>query len=352
MTGSPLRYLTILLVAWLWANATAVAQDPHFSQFYYNPWHLNPAATGLLSGSWRAALSYRDQWGTLGAPFRTISASADARLPVGRNDYLGAGIGVLHDQAGASRYVQTNMRLGGAYLRKLSGRRAKSGHFLGAGLQAGFGQHQVDPGSIWFSNQFDPLTARPDPGAASGEPQDILGGKLWPDLHAGLLWYSLFPSGAYIAAGGAMHHINQPGITLLADAQETLYRRVTIHASAQIPLGRDLDVQPGLQAIVQGPSSALTGGANLRIGQSAFRDFSLRTGAFMRMSNRLEQRQGPESVIITGALEWERVIIGLSYDITVSPLAQANNGRGAFEIALQYIHPGRTRRGRVECPSL
>ena len=328
------------------------AQDPRFSQFYYNPWHLNPAATGLMNGSWRAAFSYRDQWGAIGTPFRTVSASADARLPVGKNDYLGAGLGMLRDQAGEARYVQTNMRIGGAYLRKLSGRRARSGHFLGAGLQAGFGQHQVDPDGLWFSNQFDPITVRPDQGAASGEPREALGGPIWPDLHAGLLWYSLLPSGAYIMAGGAMHHINQPGISLLADEQETLYRRITVHASTQIPVGRDVDIQPGMQVMTQGPAKELVGGANLRIGRSAFRDFSLRSGAFMRFSNRIERRTGPESIIITGALEWERVILGLSYDITVSPLSQANNGRGAFEIALQYLHPSRSRRGRVECPSL
>jgi len=51
-----------------------------------------------------------------------------------------------------------------------------------------------------------------------------------------------------------------------------------------------------------------------------------------------------------GMVEYNRWIVGLSYDITVSKLTQANNSRGAFELSVTYIHP-EYRRSRVVCPT-
>jgi len=49
-------------------------------------------------------------------------------------------------------------------------------------------------------------------------------------------------------------------------------------------------------------------------------------------------------------MEFDRWMVGLSYDITVSSLALANNSRGAFELSLTYFHPGE-KRARVVCPN-
>jgi len=341
----------LLLLA---CSGRATAQDPRFSQFYHSPWNLNPAMSGLFNGSWRASVIYRDQWSSFlnPEPFRSSSASFDARLPVGRNDHVGFGLGVLHDEAGTARFVQNRVHLGGAYLRRLAGGRGRTSHYIGAGLQAGFGQNGIDWGRLWFSRQFDPNTETPDYSAGSGEPNANAASNMWLDLNAGVLWYTLFKNDGFVYAGAAMHHLNEPGISLIDDDSETLYRRYAVHAGAQVPLTNELALQPGVLWLSQGPAREINLGANIRYGNNDFQELALRAGAWLRMSNQLDKGLGPDALIITGMFEWERFMLGLSYDITVSSLSQANNSRGAFEISLSYIHPGGARKSRVECPSL
>ena len=74
---------------------------------------------------------------------------------------------------------------------------------------------------------------------------------------------------------------------------------------------------------------------------------TLRGTALQRVTNNL---QAADAVTIVGMLELNRWTLGLSYDITVSKLTQANNARGAFEISLNYVHPGE-RKSRVQCPN-
>jgi len=54
--------------------------------------------------------------------------------------------------------------------------------------------------------------------------------------------------------------------------------------------------------------------------------------------------------VFTTVLEMERWNIGLSYDVTTSVLAAANNSRGAFEVSFIYTHPA-TWRTNVKCPN-
>ena len=43
-------------------TTTALAQDPHFTQYFTSPLTLNPALTGLVQGDLRFAANYRQQW--------------------------------------------------------------------------------------------------------------------------------------------------------------------------------------------------------------------------------------------------------------------------------------------------
>jgi len=70
------RILLILSVSILGIYGGLQAQDAHFSQFYANPLHLNPAFTGSENCP-RVALGYRNQWPALGPTYVTYSASYD-----------------------------------------------------------------------------------------------------------------------------------------------------------------------------------------------------------------------------------------------------------------------------------
>ena len=55
------------------------AQDIHFSQFDETPLLLNPANTGIHHDL-RVITNYRDQWQSIGAPYKTFAFAADAKL--------------------------------------------------------------------------------------------------------------------------------------------------------------------------------------------------------------------------------------------------------------------------------
>ncbi|MBL7898554.1 MAG: type IX secretion system membrane protein PorP/SprF, partial [Crocinitomicaceae bacterium] len=59
--------------------ATGFAQDIHFSQFDMAPLQQNPAMAGALYGV-EANINYKDQWRTVGAPYKTFAFGYDMRL--------------------------------------------------------------------------------------------------------------------------------------------------------------------------------------------------------------------------------------------------------------------------------
>jgi hypothetical protein len=71
-------------------------QDIHFSQFLNSPLSLNPSETGNFDGDWRIVANYRNQWQSLGVPFRTISASYDRQLYV-KKHHLSVGLYFINE---------------------------------------------------------------------------------------------------------------------------------------------------------------------------------------------------------------------------------------------------------------
>lgn len=346
----PIFYCTLFFFLSL---QTARSQDPRFSQYYASPWNLNPAMNGLFNGSWRATLNYRDQWGSIVSPvpFRTYAVSYEHRVQVGyQHDYASFGIGAMHDEAGASHFTQNKAQLGAAFLKQLAGGRRQADHYLSAGLQVGLGQNSINWSKLWFSRQFDSGTETPDYGADNGEALANTNSKGYLDFNAGLLWYVIFENNGTFYLGGAMHHLNAPKISLIGDDNVTLYSRWSAHAGGELPLNETFSLLPGALVMRQGPSFESDLGMNIRYTNNDLNELALRAGAWARIDNKLDKGVLADAVTIVGMVEFNRWALGLSYDITVSPLARANNSRGAFEISLSYYHPGE-RRSRVVCPN-
>ena len=327
------------------------AQDPHYAQFYAAPLQTNPAMTGVHSGRFRVALNYRDQWSSVldTDPYRTIGASFDIRHRVGRTDYIAYGFNMLRDEAGPANYTRTSGHLNLAFLKQLNGSRYRTNdQFLVAGAQLGFGQHALDYGNLWFSNQYDNVNEEVNTTLASGEnfSQNSDG---YLDINAGLLYYALFGDNASLYLGGAMHHLNGPSLTFRAGSSETIYLRWLVQAGGEIPFNDGLSLLPAVITQRQGPSHTTIFGANLRFTNRDWREVAIRAGIWTQISNELSVGAAIPTYIATAILEMGRLNIGLSYDVNAGKVAQPTNSRGAFEISLIYVHPAE-RRNRVQCP--
>ncbi len=337
---------------------TVQAQDARFSQINASPLQLNPAMIGVYQGQYRLVANYRELYASIlqDNPFRTVAASFDIRYPVNRGDYFGLGISALRDEVGLANFNRTRANVGGSFLKELSGGRyGKGSQYLVAGAQVGIGQRGFDWGNLWFSQQFDPESYSVDFNAASGESIPTMtqvNTGIHLDVNAGLLWYILMDENTSFYAGGSVHHINTPNISFLGDAEENLDRRFVGHLGGQLPISRgdNLSILPAAAFMSQGPAMSTTAGANFRYTDGSWDALALRVGGWMHFSNKLESEFLMDAFIVNAVLETERWMLGLSYDITTSSLTNANNGRGAFEISLTYIHPEK-KRNRLECPT-
>ena len=159
--------LFTLIITVLFASInTGNAQDMHFSQFYVSNLTLNPATTGVMSCQMRVSAIYRNQWASVAGKyaFNTFGLGVEGKFNVGKKDYVGLGLSVWVDRAGASAMTSVQAAISGSYLKKIGGRRANE-HYLVAGAQIGFTQRsirldQLRWGTNWDGSAFNP--ALPD----------------------------------------------------------------------------------------------------------------------------------------------------------------------------------------------
>lgn len=332
----------------------AVAQDPQFIQFYNAPHQMNPAMVGVHPGKWRAVANYREQWNSiLGTrPYRMMSASFDMKNQVGRGDFVAYGVTMLRDQAGTSAYTRTTGDLAISYMKQLDGSRYRGfDQYLIGGAQLGFGQHQLDPQSLWFSSQFDNTTESIDQSIASGE---LIEGSsdVYLNLNAGLMWYAVFDDNQSLYVGGAVHHVNAPEVSFIAaNGTESLDMKWVGQIGGELPFTHQLSILPAVAVMNQGPSMLGLYGANVRFTNRDWQELAIRAGAWGHLVKDTNGGMSSPAVTFTAILEMERWNFGISYDVAANQLAPPTNGRGAFEVAVTYYQPG-TRREKVTCPKM
>ncbi|HEX8607316.1 MAG TPA: type IX secretion system membrane protein PorP/SprF, partial [Pedobacter sp.] len=98
-----LNYFLLITIAFGW-QMRALAQDLHFSQYFNSPLLVNPANTGFIpEGDHRLGINYRNQWASIGNPYKTFSIFGDGQFFGERfeNGWLGVGGALLRDVAGS-----------------------------------------------------------------------------------------------------------------------------------------------------------------------------------------------------------------------------------------------------------
>jgi type IX secretion system PorP/SprF family membrane protein len=344
--------ISTLFALALTLNATA--QDPQFIQFYNAPMQLNPAMTGVHPGKWRVVANYREQWNSIldTRPFRTMSASFDARTRIGKGDYFAYGVTALRDQAGKSAYLRQTGDFSVSYLKQLDGSRYRSyDQYLIGGAQVGLGQHTMDYQNLWFSSQFNTITEQVDETINSGE---IISDKsgVYMNINAGLMWYAVMDDNQSLYFGGSLHHVNAPKVSFIAaDGEESMDMKWVVHAGGELPFNHYFSILPAAAVIGQGPSLFSLFGANFRYTNRDWKELAIRAGAWGHLVKDVNKSIALPAVTFTAILEMERWNIGVSYDVNTNQLAPPTNSRGAFELSLIYYHPA-TRREKVNCPKM
>ena len=343
---------TFIAFSLLFISVLAFSQDRNFTQFYASPLTFNPALTGAFEGKHRVILNYRNQWQSiLPDPFTTAGVSFDMNFKPYKiqtsPDKFGVGLTFFTDQAGPGEFTTNQIGFSGAY-HKAFDRYGK--HYLSGGFQFGINQKTLAYNDLTFNDQFNGSTGFVLP---TGEnlPQNSFS---FGDLAAGLQW-SLSPRDRMsIYAGLAVHHITRPDVSFYQDDDDIeidsrLHTKFAGHLGLQLPITDKISLQPRIMTYIQGPHVEINTGANLAFKLSEYNDTNVILGGWFRPVTDVEGSYNLDAAVILVGFQMAGLQFGVSYDVNVSNLSNATNGRGALEFSAMYI--GNYENESVICPT-
>jgi type IX secretion system PorP/SprF family membrane protein len=319
--------LTIILA--MAAAPSAIGQDMHFSQFYSSPVTINPAATGAMKEDLRFTSFYRDQWRSLGSPYKTMLSSFDAKIFTSRtkSNSFGLGMQVYSDKAGESRMGVSLANLSLSYNIKIN-----RYHNIGAGLQAGAGQRSIQLNNLRWDSQFDGDIFDPSrPGEYIPVP------NLWMvDFSGGLYWTHQRDENFSANGGIAVYHMNKPDQSFYGTYRELLYTRIVMHGGAEFGIDHsNTAILPSFLFMKQGPSHEIMAGAlvKYKLGvDSKYTNLNTSSafylGAFYRVRDAISL-----ATRFDFRNNWS---VGFNYDVNVSKLRMGTSGRGGMEVSLVW----------------
>lgn len=323
------------------------AQDQHFSQFYATPMVLNPGLTGGFEGRYRIGTIYRDQWrSVLDNPIRTFAVAADLRFDApGKSVYddaLGLGLMFFNDKVNVVDFSTTQIALSLAYHKSLG---ADNRQYLSLGVQGGLTQRNVNYESLEFQDEFDGLTGYT---LGTGEmlPENNFS---YPDFNVGLNYSARFGRTGAVFAGVALHHFLQPNVSFYNNSGDgdKLFMKLTGHLSANIPIGKSrTSFNPRILFSQQGPHMQINAGASFRSAMGKYGSTAFHIGAWARPV-RGSESLGLDAVVALVGLEFNNVLLGLSYDLNLKALSFGQR-QGAFEISIAYL--GEYENEEILCP--
>ena len=313
------------------------AQDPHFSQYRVNPTFVNPANSGL-NCDLRATAGYRDQWKSVGTPFRTAVFSFDmntSRSSKGRGS-IGVGVQFLNDRAGDARITMTQGMVNVSGILKLS-----EDSKLSMGLMGGFGQRSADYNGLRWDQQY--TNGSFNQTALSGETFSTPT-HTYADAGAGIAWsygkdqgYITQNNGLKMNIGLAAYHFGLPQTSFFG-SEEKLNTKFIAYASAEMgKQNSNLAIIPEFYFVGQGSQREILFGSVFRYllqEGSQFTGF-LKSSAISLGAN----YRWKDAVIPSLMIEYGTFAVGFSYDITVSSLSTSNRARGGFECMLTFKTP-------------
>jgi type IX secretion system PorP/SprF family membrane protein len=328
----------------LLCSANAVAQDIHFSQFFQAPLLRNPSLAGLFDGDIRVQGIYRSQWGSVTSPYQTGSFDLEYKKPVGRgDDFLTMGMQIMYDRAGTTNFTTTNVLPALNYHKALS---AEKNKYLSMGFMAGVVQRRIDRSKMTTNSHFDGNgynPALPDGETFINSNFNYFDGSVGMSFNSGI--GELSQDNYFI--GVAYHHFNRPRNSFYKVPDIELNAKWVVSAGVKFTVSETSFLTIQADHTKQGSFSETIGGAlySYKIGDDLDNpNYTLHLGAFMRWK---------DALIPTIKLDYHPYSFALSYDVNVSQLKTASQGRGGMELSISYagfFDRDNSSRNAVLCP--
>lgn len=336
------RKINILVILMLTVVQVKLsAQDLHFSQYYNAPLLVNPANTGFNPDyDYRVGGNYRNQWASVGNPYKTMSAWGDTKLFTNRfeDGWMGVGVSLLKDVAGSGSLSSTRGYATVAWHQMLG-----YNSLLSGGFGLGFVSKRIDISKLSFDDQwngsfFDVTIPSNEPFAYSQ--------STYLDLQMGLNYAYFASENVYFNAGISIMHINTPRESFFdpSVSDNRVPRRITGFVNSNIKIQDLWILNPNLYVSKMGNAWETVVGFNANRDLTGDGTNQLILGLYYRNKDALIPMLG---------YEVNDLRITVNYDATVSSLGSLNGTRGAYELSIvkSGIFPSSAGRS-VRCPTV
>ena len=334
----------MLIVFFFLYGKNSNAQDIHFSQFFETPLLRNPALAGIFTGDFRIQAVYRNQWNAVTVPYQTTSLNAEYKLPVGHgDDFLTIGGEILYDKSGTVAMTATHVLPVLNYHKSLS---AERNMYLSAGFSAGIVQRKIDLSKITTNSQFNGSSY--DPTLSNGETFSNAG-YLYFDGSAGISFNTQIGENAdnNIFFGAAYQHFNKSAkVSFYNSSNLELVPKIIFSAGVKMSVNDYTYLTFHADYSKQGVNTEMIGGMlySLKLDDPTEPHNIISGGAFIRWN---------DAIIPVVKFDMKPLTFAFSYDVNISALKTASQGRGGFELSLsyqKYFDRNNSSRDAVRCP--
>ena len=316
-----------LIAGCLLSGLISFGQDIHLSQFFEAPLLRNPSLAGIYTGDVRVQGVYRDQWNSVTNAYRTGSFNAEYKMPVGKgDDFITAGAQVLFDKAGTVGLTTTHLLPALNYHKSLSNEKPM---YLSLGFMGGMVRRSIDISKMTTDDQYQ---GGFDPSRPTGESLNSPNFTSW-DASVGMSFNTAFGprQSNSLFFGAAYHHLTKPTNSFYGRTESELNPKYVFSAGVRLNVDDYSYFIIQADQSVQGPFNETIGGAlySYKLGYDLEKpDYVVSAGAFLRWK---------DALIPVIKIEKAPISLAISYDVNVSQLKTASQGRGGFELSIAYV---------------
>lgn len=321
-------------------HQTAKSQDLHFSQFFEAPLLRNPSLAGLFEGDIRLQGVYRNQWNSIAFPYQTGSINGDYKFPVGKGeDFMSVGLQVLFDKAGTVALSTNHLLPAVNFHKSLS---ANRNTYLSLGFMGGIVSRRLDRSKVTTNNQYDGFEYN----GSLPDGETFTNNYTYLDANVGMSFSSTLGADEQhlFFVGLAYHHFNKP--------INAFYRNINHLPKWVVSGGLKLNIDPYSYVTFHGdytrqwPYQELIGGGmySRKIGDEDVPTYTIHGGLYYRYK---------DAIVPVVKMDYYPFSLAFSYDVNISKLATASQGRGGIEVSLSYIayvNKDNSSRDAIKCP--
>ncbi|MEO7174332.1 MAG: type IX secretion system membrane protein PorP/SprF, partial [Saprospiraceae bacterium] len=274
---------------------------------------------------------------------KNFAAGVDLRFNLNSkrrvSDVAAGGVYFSSDKVGPYSFSNTTIGLSGAYHKILD---PKNNTVLSGGFNFAISQRNLNYEQITFEDQFNGIDGYVFPTNEDLPVNNFVYGDLGVGVHI-----SSSPKKANgFFLGASLLHVNRPELSFYKRdddpaQQENLsakmYTRFNISGGARFYLSEDLQLIPRAMLAFQGPHIYGNIGTTARIEVPAFNNNALHLGINLLPAFGEERSFTLEAIGAQIGFEVQHMVIGLSYDHSLTDIIDYRTAQGAFEISISYF---------------